>query len=188
MSYFITSIIYFNKEFKEEAFYEALKQVEEFPVPHPNPIEKFTKIPLNSDITAIYYQVGGYNTKSKCFSMQCELFREDGFPDMINQILKDKGIKYRFYSHLYCEMDGFLENTKYTERGFEIWQRMDGEAMHFFKEEDKPVQTEILNLKKEADENSLDSIFDELGITEEDMIQAFHRLEKEGVILAEFKK
>lgn len=188
MSFFITSIIYFNEEFQEEAFYEALKKVEEFPVPHPHLNEKFTKISLNSDISAIYYQVGGYNTKSKCFSMQCELFREDGFPDMINQILKEKGIKYRFYSHLYCDMDGFLENTKYTKRGFEIWQHMDGEAMHFFKEDDAPVQTEILNLKKEAEENSLDTIFNELGITEEDMIQGFHRLEKEDVILAEFKK
>lgn len=188
MSYFITSIIYFNKEFQEGAFYEALKKVEEFPVLHPHPVEKFTKISIKSDISAIYYQVDGYNTKSKCFSMQCELFREDTFPDIINQILKEKDIKYRFYSHLYCDMDGFLENTKYTEKGFEIWECMDGEAMHFFKEDDAPVQTETLNLKKEADENSLDTIFDELGITEEDMIHGFHRLEKEGVILAEFKK
>lgn len=105
-----------------------------------------------------------------------------------NKEFKEEGTKYRFYSHLYCDVDGFLDNTKYTDRGFEIWQRMEGEAMYFFKEGDTPVQTEILNLKKEADKNSLDTIFDELGITEEDMIQAFHRLEKEGVILAEFKK
>ncbi|MDF2883531.1 MAG: hypothetical protein K0R54_4088 [Clostridiaceae bacterium] len=84
MSYFITSIIYFNKEFQEEAFYEALKKVEEFPVSHPHLVEKFTKISINSDISAIYYQVAEYNTKQKCFSMQCELFREDAFTDIIN--------------------------------------------------------------------------------------------------------
>lgn len=184
MSYFITAIIYSNKEFQEDAFYEALKEIKV----QPHPIEKFTKIAINTDVSAIYYQVAGYKTKSECFSMQCELFREDAFPDIIDQILKKKGIKYCFYSHLYCDMDGFLENTKYTERGFEIWQRMDGEAMHLFKEGDEPVQTEILNLKKESDENSLDKIFDELRISEEIVIQAFHRLAQEGVILAEFKK
>ncbi|HEX3078480.1 MAG TPA: hypothetical protein VHQ24_16605 [Lachnospiraceae bacterium] len=184
MSTYITTILYRKIEVEEKILFNYIKQLpEKLQAPDLIPEEKFIHIDINSEVSAVFYVVNGLNSKVKCFNLQCELFREESLLFLIKNEIGKHQKKYSLYSHLYCDMDGFQENLKITENGFEEISCMDGEYTITFKDGESPTEQIILDTEELRKKYPIYGILNDLGITEEDINNAAYRLEQDGTIL-----
>lgn len=184
MSTFITTILYKRKELNQEILFQFLKNLpEKLQAPELISEEHFVQIDINDQVSAIFYLIYGMSRRMQCFNLQCELFREEALLFQIkNELIKHQE-QFCLYSHLYCDMDGFEENLKLTEKGFEEINCMDGEYMRSYRDGENPTEQIILKTPEQQKQYPIDGILDELGIIEADIINAFYRLEQEGTIL-----
>ncbi|SFB72265.1 hypothetical protein SAMN05421780_101102 [Flexibacter flexilis DSM 6793] len=184
MSTFITAILYKKNEINEDALFNYFKHL-------PNNLQftdsvakqHFVHTVISPEVSAIFHFVNGYSSRAKCFGLQCELFQQENLLFLIKDELLQHQSELCIYSHLYCDMDGFEENTKLTEKGFEIRQVMDGEYMKIYKEDEKPTETLMLKSPAQRKKYPVDCILEELRITEKEIIDALYRIEKEGKYL-----
>lgn len=187
MSYMFTALVYQNGQFDEQAVHQAIQETEAtFPTPHPHLQERYVKVAVHPDVTAIFYLVEGYR-RSECYSRQREFFQEDGFPYLVDKAMKASHSSYRFFFHLYNDMFGDIVTGKYTERGFDERHSFDGgkEVHHFYTDAAGVTQSNYA-VDPASPVSHVDRyLTEELGIGEQDMIAAFHRIQ-EGTILWEF--
>lgn len=192
-----TSIIFRKTAFDETAISAALKRVEEeFPIPHPHPRESFTKVDVNEEVFAVFYEIGGYSSRTKCFVIATEFLEIDYFLNMIEDATKERLKEYCFYSIFYCDMDGYETSYKYCNSGFEYRQIMDGNCIrHFTDEYGKTGTIEkkmITNNEREKEEDyglfSADGLLKELDVDIQDLIEAYHRLNSDGIVLWSYEE
>jgi hypothetical protein len=184
MSTFISAILYKKHDLNEEILFNYIKQLpEKQQAPDLIPEEGFIHIDVNSTVSAVFYIVKGLKSSVQCFNLQCELFREEALPFLIGKEFIEHQEKFTLYSHLYCDMDGFEENLKLTENGFEEISCMDGEYTMSFRDGENPTQQSILKTKEQQQQYPIDGILIELGITEQDIINAAYHLDQHGIML-----
>lgn len=181
MSTCLTTILYKRQEINQEVLFQILRNLpEKLQAPELIPEEHFIQIEINDEVSAVFYQIHGMARRMQCFNLQCELFREEALLFQIkNEIVKHQE-KFCLYSHLYCDMDGFEENLKLTEKGFEEISRMDGEYVRSYREGGNSTQQMTLKTKEHHEQYPIDGILIELQVTEEDIIHAACRLENHG--------
>lgn len=184
MSTFLTTILYKKKEINQEILFQILRNLpEKLQAPELIPEEHFIQIDINDEVSAIFYQIYGRARRMQCFNLQCELFREEALLfHMKNEIVKHQE-KFCLYSHLYCDMDGFEENLKLTEKGFEEISLMDGEYVRSYREGESSTEQMILKTKEQHEQYPIDGILIELGIKEDDIILAAGQLDENGFII-----
>ena len=184
MSTFITTILYKKQELNQAVIFDFVKQLpEKLQAPDLIPEENFVHIDINSEVSAVFYVVKGLPSKVKCFNLQCELFREEAFPFLLKDEIKKHQEQFNIYSHLYCDMDGFEENLKLTESSFEEISCMDGEIMRSFRNGGNTTEQMILETKEQQAQYPIDSILVELGITEQDIINAFYQIDQKWSVI-----
>ncbi len=187
MSYMFTAIVYKNGQFDEQAVGQAIQETEaKFPTPHPHLQESYVKVAVTANVSAIFYLVGGYR-RSACYSRQRDFFQEDGFPYLVDKAMKASHASYRFFAHLYNDMFGDIITGKYTEHGFDERHSFEGgnEVHHFFTDEAGVTQSNY-SVDPTSPVFHVDAyLADELGISQQDMIAAFHRI-PEGAVLRKF--
>jgi hypothetical protein len=184
MSSFITTILYKKQEINQDIIFNFINQLpEKLQAPNLVPEENFIHTDINSEVSAVFYVVRGLPSKVKCFNVQCELFREEALLFLLKDEIKKHQEQFSIYSHLYCDMDGFEENLKLTESSFEEISCMDGEIMRSFREGGNPTEQMLLKTKEQRAKYPIEGILIELGITEQDIINAFFQIDQKGLVL-----
>lgn len=187
MSYMFTALVYKNGQFDEQAIGKAIQETEaNFPTPHPHLQESYVKVAVTADVSAIFYLVGGYR-RSECYSRQREFFQEDAFPYLVDKIMKARHTSYRFFFHLYNDMLGDIVTGKYTARGFDERHSFEGgnEVHRFYTDDAGVTQTDYSVDAASPFFHVEEYLADELGISQQDIIAAFHKI-SEGTVLWEF--